>query len=195
MHHERTLAAALNDGFAQRYCYNPAQKSAYVPPAVAQWAAFFGDVQHEVESVKSGYRLTLTYVLHRDSTPDPRVDMLLLRANDVHKALMEALDCADFLREGGSLGVYCKHEYEEKALSQAEALLAAGGTKAYASKLSLKNEDAVIGATAAAAGLKVSCLRLLSHTCICIQTHTHTHKHTHTHTNTHQGVVPTADDV
>lgn len=154
MHHERTLAAPLNDGYALRYCYDPAKKRAHVPPAVAQWAAFFGDVQHEVERVNSGHRLTLTYVLHRDAAPDPSVDMLLNRAIGMHTALTEVLEYADFMREGGLLGVYCKHEYEEKALSRADALLEAGGKNAYVSKLSLKNEDAVIGATRQLRGLR-----------------------------------------
>lgn len=58
--------------------------------------------------------------------------------------------------------MYCKHLYEEDALAHNEAKLAAGGSNAYAAQLKLKNEDAVVAAVLAAAGLKVQCLRLLS---------------------------------
>lgn len=54
-----------------------------------------------------------------------------------------------------------RHLYEESALAQAEAKLAAGGAAAYAAKLKLKNEDAVIAAVLAALGLEVQCVRLL----------------------------------
>ena len=153
VHHEHSaLAAPLNNGYSRGYYGSSAEKCAFVPQPVAQWVAFFGDVQHEVERVISGHRLTLTYVLHRDAEPDPSVDMLLQRASGVHKALTDALECADFMPDGGSLGVYCKHEYEEKVLSQADALLAAGGKKAYVSKLSGSSG----GRPATSAGSKVT---------------------------------------
>jgi hypothetical protein len=62
--------------------------------------------------------------------------------------------------EGGTIGYKCRHLYEESQLSQAEAKLAAGGAAAYVSKLKLKNEDAVVAASLAAAGLKVGRCRL-----------------------------------
>jgi hypothetical protein len=31
----------------------------------------------QVEKVREGYRLTLTYTLHRDAAPDPAADLLL----------------------------------------------------------------------------------------------------------------------
>jgi hypothetical protein len=62
---------------------------------------------------------------------------------------------------GGALGINCRHLYEETALAQSEAKLAQGGTNAYAAKLKLKNEDAVVAAVLTAAGLEVNCVRLL----------------------------------
>jgi hypothetical protein len=62
---------------------------------------------------------------------------------------------------GGAIGINCRHLYEETALAQSEARLAQGGSKAYAANLKLKNEDAVVAAVLAAAGLEVQCLRLL----------------------------------
>lgn len=58
-------------------------------------------------------------------------------------------------------GYYCRHLYEESSLAQAEAVLGSEGRGAYASKLALKNEDAVVAAVLAAAGLEVQVLRLL----------------------------------
>jgi hypothetical protein len=58
--------------------------------------------------------------------------------------------------------VHCRHLYEESALAATEAKLADGGASAYASKLKLKNEDAVVAAVLAASSLEVQCLRLLS---------------------------------
>ena len=115
----------------------------------------------QVQPVKSGYRITLTYTLHRDAPPDPNTDALLSRAAAFHSQLKSALADAEFLPEGGTVGFYCRHMYEETALAQAEAKLKAGGANAYAAKMRLKNEDAVVAAVMAAAGLKVECLRLL----------------------------------
>jgi 2-hydroxychromene-2-carboxylate isomerase len=54
--------------------------------------------------------------------------------------------------------------YEESELAQAEGVLAAGGRGAYAAQLALKNEDAVLAAVLAAAGLQVTALRILKMT-------------------------------
>jgi hypothetical protein len=43
-------------------------------------------------------------------------------------------------------------------------VLASGGRRAYAAQLALKNEDAVLAAVLAAAGLKVEALRILKMT-------------------------------
>lgn len=43
-------------------------------------------------------------------------------------------------------------------------MLAAGGRGAYAAQLALKNEDAVVAAVLAAAGLQVTALRILKMT-------------------------------
>lgn len=126
-----------------------------------QWGAFFGDVLHEVERVESGYRITLTYTLHRDTLPNPNTDMLLTRATSFHAQLQRALADPEWMPEGGAIGFHCRHLYEETSLAQAEAKLKAGGSSAYAAKLKLKNEDAVVTAVLAAVGLQVHCLRLL----------------------------------
>ncbi|KAK3285140.1 hypothetical protein CYMTET_7239 [Cymbomonas tetramitiformis] len=137
-------------------------KDDHVPAVGLQWGAFFGDVVHEVRPVTSGHRITLTYTLHRDAAPDPNVDALLTRANTLYHSLSRALASPDFMPAGGHIGFECRHLYEESQLAQAESKLAAGGANAYASKLKLKNEDAVVAAVFAGAGLPVTCVRILS---------------------------------
>ena len=165
-HMGKRMAFPLNRGFHLKYAWGPdreAKLRAHVPPAELQWAAFFGDVEHEVEPVTSGHRVTLTYVLHRDAAPTVTPDALLLRASALHTELRAALARADFLPEGGKLGLRCRHLYEETQLAQAESKLKAGGAGAYVAKLKLKNEDAVVAAGFSACGLEVTCLRMLDY--------------------------------
>ena len=103
----------------QRHGFPP---SNVVPEAKMKWVAFFGDVSHQVLRVSSGYRLTMTYVLHRDQPPNPNADMLLARADGLRKALKGLLADESFMPEGGHVGVYCRHQYEESALAQVRSL-------------------------------------------------------------------------
>ena len=98
-----------------------------------QWAAFFGDCEHEVLPVTAGHRVTLTYNLHAatpapPATPvepaQPAADL----AGAPATAAAAALDCnrlsipfpallslllkdGSFMPQGGRLGVYCQHGY------------------------------------------------------------------------------------
>jgi hypothetical protein len=77
------------------------------------WAAFFGDVEHEVTEVMDGLRLTLTYTLHREeaaqgtsnssNTAAASANPLLLRAGQLHDELAAALADPAFIGEGGTL--------------------------------------------------------------------------------------------
>jgi hypothetical protein len=74
------------------------------------WAAFFGDVEHEVLEVWAGMRLTLTYTLHREaaaqgssSGSSSTANPLLLRAGQLHDALAAALGDKKFMKDGGTL--------------------------------------------------------------------------------------------
>ena len=95
--------------FVAQFCWNEAEKKKHVPEQTLNWAAFFGDVEHSVERVTSGHRITLTYILYRDSAPDPNVDVLLQRASSLHTALSDALRDDTFLEEGGTIAYRCRH--------------------------------------------------------------------------------------
>lgn len=76
------------------------------------WAAFFGDVDHRIETVTSGCRATLTYELrrgHRTNAAESHTP------SDAEAAFSAALDGPladpDFFPGGGTLGVPCLHLY------------------------------------------------------------------------------------
>ena len=174
---------------AARGVTTSSKKKDYVPKASLRWAAFFGDAEHEVRKVTSGHRITLTYVLHRDTAPNPLTDHLLLRASSLQRVLERALNFPGFMPGGGTLGYQCKHLYEESQLKHTEAMVqkareesakvataasssssssstkkkskAKDKTLLYASKLKLKNEDAVLAVCLSSVGLRVQCLRQL----------------------------------
>ena len=114
-----------------------------------QWVAFYSHIEHEVEAVKSGYRVTLSYVLRWQNdpskVPEPlqfvsvgeqdefnEREMTFLRynkadlaqcepaANHFVDAIVQALKCNEFLPEGGDL-IISRHLYE--TLNPAEAAL------------------------------------------------------------------------
>lgn len=95
-----------------------------VPPSSITYAAFYGDVEHEVTEVKSGYRLSLTYNLYFGtsldsqsiiSTPTTTTTGLYtpLPPNAVlfQNKLSELLSDETFLPMGGRLGFGLFHEY------------------------------------------------------------------------------------
>lgn len=156
-----------SDGSRGLYSWQPDYKQRLdnqTPRQCLRWAAFFGDANHRVDKVNSGARITLAYELHRDGTPDPFADALLLRAERVRGAFVDCLRDAAFLPGGGQLGFECVHLYEEKEMSAAETALAAvDASDASARRIKgLKNEDNVLAVAAAAAGLRVESRRVLS---------------------------------
>jgi hypothetical protein len=90
-------------------------------PTRLHWAAFFGDVDHQIERVWSGLRVTLTYLLrHRaNSRDEAEAD-----SNDktvstlVQQKLRAALDDRRFLASGGTLAFPCSHLYHHDARFQ-----------------------------------------------------------------------------
>lgn len=114
----------------------------------AQWAAFFGDVEHEVLPVTSGYRVTLTYRLYHTSPSGPASFDV---SNDLlHGELVAALQTPDFMRRGGTLGCFCQHKYANTS------------TRLDEFSPHLKGEDAVIYEAAKSLGLSIALKPILS---------------------------------
>ncbi|KAH9968341.1 hypothetical protein BGW80DRAFT_1209075, partial [Lactifluus volemus] len=93
--------------------------SAALPTSIA-YAAFFCDVEHEVQPVTSGHRVTLTYNLYFDE--DERVSAKDLVSGfpsfpqeleeNVFRSRFEALlKNPEFLPDGGTLGFGMRHKY------------------------------------------------------------------------------------
>lgn len=85
------------------------------PRAHIGYVAFFSDVEHEVTTVKSGYRVTLTYNLHYDDDAAFANAQLLktlpMNESAVKTALQALFEDDTFLTEGGYLGFGLRHEY------------------------------------------------------------------------------------
>jgi hypothetical protein len=114
-----------------------------------QWAAFYSDVDHEVEPVTDGTRVTLTWLLRRTApgAPIPREPATTER--DLEAELAGALADRQFLPSGGLLGIPCAHLYT-----------AASGRPLFAETLSnarasgLKGRDRLVALAALRAGLR-----------------------------------------
>ena len=84
----------------------------------AAFVAFFGDIEHEVTVVKSGYRVTLTYNLYfgdNKSTTVPSVLPIDDTELKIKRSLTTLLNDQTFLPDGGLLGFGLSHLY---AISQ-----------------------------------------------------------------------------
>jgi len=93
-----------------------------------QWIAFYGDCEHEILPVISGYRVTLTYRLYTGedkktlsfpsssptSTPSPTPSL----SSSPFPSLLRAF-LADplFLSDGGKIGIYTSHAYPHTVFS------------------------------------------------------------------------------
>ena len=100
------------------------------------WAAFFGDYEHDVQPVTAGHRLTLPYHLyrqdgqpvssltqqpsatrHQQQQPAPPLDRRSLPELDsttttpLIRELRAALADAEWMADGGVLGIKCVHAY------------------------------------------------------------------------------------
>jgi hypothetical protein len=125
------------------------------------WAAFFGDVDHQIERVWFGLRVTLTYVLRRGegSAPLPTV------APEAQPSLMQdkfhtLLADRRFLPKGGMLAFPCSHLYHQDARFQRQQRPLSKRTVS-----TLKGRDAMVAAAALAEGLNVTFCPYLVETC------------------------------
>jgi hypothetical protein len=115
-----------------------------------QWAAFYGDVDHEVERVTDGTRVTLTWLLRRAAGSahiprEPATSEL-----DLEAVLAAALADRRFLPSGGLLGIPCTHLY-----TAASGRRPFAGTLSKARAATLKGRDRLVALAATRAGLRV----------------------------------------
>ncbi len=121
-------------------------------PNQLHWAAFFGDVDHQIERIWSGARVTLTYLLRRGAGGAPSHDAACEDlAPRVQEAWCALLADKSFLPEGGILAYPCCHLYHQDARFQQKQ-----SPITRQSVTMLKGRDHLVAATALQAGLKVT---------------------------------------
>jgi hypothetical protein len=120
-------------------------------PTLLQWAAFYGDVDHEVTRVWSGLRLTATWLLRRAGQDRPALKAP--EATALRDTYLDALGDRAFMPKGGILGIPCAHLYTKaKGLVQPEDELSEEAARA------LKGRDALVARAFLDAGSRV-CFR------------------------------------
>jgi hypothetical protein len=120
-------------------------------PSRIHWAAFFGDVDHSIEEVVTGRRVTLTYILRRGEgasrPPAPRGTV----SERLQAAIEEALGDRRFFARGTTLGFPCSHMYSTQAAFQKSK----SGRLTSEAVHRLKGRDCDVAAAAMRAGLAV----------------------------------------
>jgi hypothetical protein len=133
-------------------------------PSRIHWAAFFGDVDHQIEKVWGGLRVTLTYLL-RYAT-DVRSEAMPAQASAplnsvVRQKLRNLLDNARFLAKGGTLAFPCSHLYHQDARFQRKQRPLSSQTVS-----ALKGRDHEIATAAMSEGLEVALCPYMIENCI-----------------------------
>lgn len=138
-------------GVVQKYDWGSAIEEQKRPTQL-HWAAFFGDVDHQIERIWFGARVTLTYLLRRGESGAPPRDVA---GEDLAPRIQEAwqtlLADKSFLPEGGILGYPCCHLYHQDARFQSQQ----SPIDRQSSTL-LKGRDHLVAATSLQAGLNAS---------------------------------------
>ncbi|KZT24052.1 hypothetical protein NEOLEDRAFT_1095043 [Neolentinus lepideus HHB14362 ss-1] len=128
------------------------------------YIAFYADVEHEVTTVTSGHRITLTYNLYF-TDPDPAEEMRGLpairrpistdpRESEFRDVLKRLLDDPNFMPDGGTIGFGLKYQYPVK-LEENNRLNVPSNSVSRARRC-LKGSDAVIMNIATELSLKAS---------------------------------------
>jgi len=141
-------------GVFQTYDWGEAIRGQTEPTRI-HWAAFFSDVDHQIERVWGGLRVTLTYLIRRGganigrgAVPDRGHEALNTLVGQKLRAL---LDDRRFLPSGGTLAFPCSHLYHQDARFQRKQRPFSRQTVS-----SLKGRDHFVAAAAMAEGLAVT---------------------------------------
>jgi hypothetical protein len=149
-------------GVFQTYDWGDAIREQAEPTRI-HWAAFFGDVDHQIERVWGGLRVTLTYLIRRganaarSAAPDRDRGA---RNTLVQQKLRVMLDDRRFLARGGTLAFPCSHLYHPDARFQRKQRPLSRQTVS-----ALKGRDHDVAAAAMAAGLEVTLYPYMIETC------------------------------
>jgi hypothetical protein len=140
-----------HQGVVQKFNWGHAIQ-AQKKPNQLHWAAFFGDVDHQIERIWFGARVTLTYLLRRGAGELPPREAtgedLSPRVQEAWRALLAD---QSFLPNGGTLAYPCCHLYHQDARFQQEQ-----SPITRQSVTMLKGRDHLVSATALQVGLKVT---------------------------------------
>ncbi|GKZ32611.1 hypothetical protein AbraIFM66950_002129 [Aspergillus brasiliensis] len=119
-----------------------------------QWAAFYSDCEHEIETIRAGNRITLTYNLYVREMPGailaPIRPVLDPQTLPLYGLIESLLTTPGFMKDGGVFGVFCSHAYPHSS-DLAELQL----------PRALKGADLVVYAVFEALGMEVSILPVL----------------------------------
>ena len=80
------------------------------PAKTIKWAAFFGNIEHEILPVTSGHRVTLTYNLYREDSETlmPGLSQYSPEFTAFKQHFVRTLSNPHFMRTGGILGFRCQ---------------------------------------------------------------------------------------
>ena len=138
-------------GIVQKFDWGHAIQTQKEPSRV-HWAAFFGDVDHQIEKIWSGVRVTLTYLLRRGAgrapTSEGTAEELEPRVQEAWSALLAD---PSFLPKGGTLAYPCGHLYHQDARFQQQQSPITPDSATV-----LKGRDHLAAASALQAGLNVT---------------------------------------
>ena len=150
----------IHRGIVQKFDWGHAIQ-AQKQPNQLHWAAFFGDVDHQIDRIWFGARVTLTYLLRRGSgCPTARDTADEDLAPRVQEAWQGLLADQSFLPAGGILAYPCGHLYHQDARFQQKQSEINPGTVTM-----LKGRDHLVAASALQAKLKVTFNPYMFETC------------------------------
>lgn len=133
-------------------------------PTRIHWAAFFGDVDHQIERVWGGLRVTLTYLLRY--APDARSEAAPAQSSahlntPLQQKFRDLLDDPRFLAKGGTLAFPCSHLYHHDARFQRKQKPLSRQTVSF-----MKGRDYEIARAAMSEGLKVTLCPYMLENCV-----------------------------
>ena len=148
-------------GMVQRYDWGE-QISKQKVENQLHWVAFFGDVDHQIEKVLNGARVTVTYLLRRNKPLEPAfTDQDDRIPSTIVEAWRDLLADDKFLPKGGVVGYPCCHLYHQDARFQVKQT-----ALDMSSASVLKGRDQLVAAASLKAGLDVQIVPYVFENCI-----------------------------